>query len=213
MTGAAALLMAAMLQSGPHGGPHEGLQRPRASQPAGAAPRAIRLPAQADKSASARRSLLMPVQGVPVSALQDTFSDARDGGRRGHQALDIPAPRGTPVLAVDDGHIAKLFTSKPGGLTIYHFDSTRRHSYYYAHLDRYAEALREGMPVRRGQLLGYVGSSGNASPDAPHLHFAVFRLEPGHRWWEGDPVDPLPLLRGSSSAWERSPPTSKALIY
>jgi murein DD-endopeptidase MepM/ murein hydrolase activator NlpD len=137
--------------------------------------------------------LLLPVAGVGASQLRDTFAERRDGTRP-HEALDIMAPRGTPVLAASDGTIAKLFTSERGGLTIYEFDPTATWAYYYAHLDRYAPGLAEGQQVRRGAVLGYVGSSGNASPDAPHLHFAIFVLGPEKRWWEGTPINPYPLL-------------------
>ena len=140
-----------------------------------------------------KRHLLIPVEGISAGALQDTFDDARAIGRR-HDAIDIMAPRGTPVRAVVDGTIAKLFTSKAGGLTIYQFDPTQTFSYYYAHLDRYAAGLAEHQDVRRGQLLGYVGSTGNASEDAPHLHFAIARLDTDHAWWKGDPINPYPLL-------------------
>ena len=140
--------------------------------------------------------LLLPVQGVPVSDLRDTFDDGRDGNKRGHEAIDIMAPRGTPVLAVDDGRIVKLFLSKPGGITVYQFDPSGKFAYYYAHLDRYADGVAEGQTVRRGSVIGYVGSSGNASPDAPHLHFALFRLGPEKQWWKGDPINPFGLLGG-----------------
>jgi murein DD-endopeptidase MepM/ murein hydrolase activator NlpD len=105
------------------------------------------------------------------------------------------APRGTKVFAVDDGKLVKLFKSVPGGLTVYQFDPSGQLAYYYAHLDRYADGLKEGMQLRRGDLVGYVGSTGNASPDGPHLHFAVFRLGPERQWWKGDPVNPYPALR------------------
>jgi len=141
----------------------------------------------------AGRDLEIPVQGVKATDLHDTFNDARALGRR-HDAIDIMAPRGTEVLAVDDGTIAKLFTSKAGGLTIYQFDPTETFSYYYAHLDRYAVGLAEYQRVRRGQLLGYVGSTGNASETAPHLHFAIARLDTDRSWWKGDPINPYPLL-------------------
>ena len=140
-----------------------------------------------------KRNLRIPVEGVTAGDLQDTFDDARAIGRR-HDAIDIMAPRGTEVHAVDDGTIAKLFTSKAGGLTIYQFDPTQSFSYYYAHLDRYATGIAEHQPVRRGQLLGYVGSTGNASESAPHLHFAIARLGTDHSWWKGDPINPYPLL-------------------
>ena len=103
----------------------------------------------------------------------------------------IPAP----VRAVEDGRIAKLFTSEAGGLTIYHFDPSETFAYYYAHLDRYAAGLEEGQRVRRGQVIGYVGSTGNASEDAPHLHFAIFRLTPERQWWKGEPINPYPILK------------------
>jgi peptidoglycan LD-endopeptidase LytH len=143
----------------------------------------------------AARNLLLPVQGVRREQLQDTFNDARGNGARTHEALDIMAPRGTPVLAAEDGRIVKLFTSKQGGLTIYEFDPTVTYAYYYAHLDRYADGLKEGDAVRRGQVLGYVGSTGDASPDAPHLHFSIFRLTPEKQWWKGDAINPYGLLR------------------
>jgi murein DD-endopeptidase MepM/ murein hydrolase activator NlpD len=138
------------------------------------------------------RNLRVPVDHVDRDDLHDTFSDAR--GSRVHEALDILAPRGTQVIAVEDGRIEKLFTSKAGGLTIYQFDPTRTFAYYYAHLDRYADGLVEGQIVKRGDVVGYVGSTGNASPDAPHLHFAVFRLGPERQWWKGDPINPYPIL-------------------
>jgi murein DD-endopeptidase MepM/ murein hydrolase activator NlpD len=141
----------------------------------------------------ARRDLLIPVEGVKPDQLTDTFNNARAAGRR-HDAIDIMAQRGTAVRAVDDGMIAKLFTSKAGGLTIYQFDPTQTFSYYYAHLDHYAPGLAERQAVTRGQLLGFVGSTGNASEDAPHLHFAIARLGTDRAWWKGDPINPYPLL-------------------
>jgi len=137
--------------------------------------------------------LLLPVAGVRFDQLTDTYSQTR-GGTRIHEALDIMAPRGTPVLAAVDGTVEKLFTSVPGGLTIYEFDPARTHAYYYAHLDRYAPGLVEGKALHRGDVIGYVGSTGNASPEAPHLHFAIFALGPEKRWWQGTPVNPYPLL-------------------
>jgi murein DD-endopeptidase MepM/ murein hydrolase activator NlpD len=142
----------------------------------------------------AARDLLIPVQGVSSGDLVRSFADARDGGRT-HEAIDILAPRDTPVVAVEDGTIARLFNSRAGGITIYQFDPTRQFCYYYAHLERYADGLREGGPVRRGQVIGYVGTSGNGPPGTPHLHFAVFRLGAEKRWWEGTPLDPFDVLR------------------
>ena len=143
----------------------------------------------------ARRGLLVPVQGISREALSDTFDDARSAGRV-HDAIDIMAPRNTPVVAVDDGRIAKLFTSELGGLTIYQFDPTETYSYYYAHLESYAPGLREGNRVARGQVIGYVGATGNASPEGPHLHFAITRLGPDKNWWEGQAINPYPVLSG-----------------
>lgn len=140
----------------------------------------------------AQRSLLVPVAGIQPTALSDNYEQRR--GSRKHEAIDILAPTGTPVVAVDDGRIAKLFTSKPGGLTVYHFDRSSRLAYYYAHLQGYAPGLREGMDVKKGELIGYVGSTGNADPKAPHLHFAVFRLGNPPKWWEGEAVNPYPAL-------------------
>ena len=138
-------------------------------------------------------SLLIPVAGVKPAQIQDTYSQPR-GSERMHEALDIMAPIGTPVYAVADGKIAKLFNSKPGGLTIYQFDPSEKYSYYYAHLDHYATALKEGQQVKRGDLIGYVGATGNADPAAPHLHFAMFELLPEKNWWQGKPINPYPLL-------------------
>ena len=137
-------------------------------------------------------ALLIPVQGVAPRQLSDSFNEMHSGER--HEAIDIMAPRGTPVLAVADGRIAKLFKSKPGGITIYQFDPTEKFAYYYAHLDRYADNLAEGQQVKRGQVLGYVGSTGNASPNAPHLHFTIFALGPQKHWWQGTAINPFPLL-------------------
>jgi len=137
--------------------------------------------------------LTIPVLRVQPAELRDTFAEVR--GNHPHDATDIIAPRGTPVVAASDGVIQKLFLSKPGGNTIYQFDPTQTYCFYYAHLDRYAEGLHEGMEVHRGEVIGYVGSTGDASPDAPHLHFEVHRLGPDKKWWKGEPMDPYPLLR------------------
>lgn len=144
----------------------------------------------------AERKLLIPVKGVERTALRDNFDEKR-GGRR-HEALDIMAPRGTPVYAVDRGPVAKLFKSEAGGLTVYQFDRDGKYAYYYAHLDRYAEGLAEGKPLERGDLVGYVGTSGNAPPNAPHLHFTIFRLGPDKKWWKGTAVNPYPYLTGGA---------------
>lgn len=145
--------------------------------------------------ANGSADLLIPVQGVTGEQLQDTFSDARSQGRR-HDAIDILAPAGTPVLAVADGSVEKLFDSERGGLTVYQFEPSGRYAYYYAHLQRYADGLAEKQPIRRGQVIGYVGSTGNADPGAPHLHFEIHRLGPEKQWWKGESLNPYPLLRG-----------------
>ncbi len=140
------------------------------------------------------RKLTIPVSGIPPEKLVRSYDDTRSGKRQ-HEAIDILAPTGTPVVAVEDGTIAKLFNSKAGGLTVYQFDPGQQYSYYYAHLDRYADGIKEGDRVSRGQILGYVGTSGNAPKNTPHLHFAVYRLSPDKRWWEGTPIDHYDILR------------------
>jgi peptidoglycan LD-endopeptidase LytH len=140
-----------------------------------------------------RRDLVVPVEGVEPDDLVKSFSDAR--GARKHEALDIIAPRNTPVRAVEDGTIARLFTSRAGGITIYQFDPSGQYCYYYAHLERYAAGITEGDRVRKGQVIGFVGTSGNAPKDTPHLHFAIFQLTAAKRWWEGTPIDPYEVLR------------------
>ena len=133
-----------------------------------------------------------PIAGLRAKDLSDTFDQMRGATR--HEALDIMEPRGTPVRAVVDGTIAKLFLSKPGGNTIYLFDNAQSYCYYYAHLDRYSAVLHEGQHVGRGDVIAYVGSTGNASPAAPHLHFAIFELGPEKHWWQGRAINPYPIL-------------------
>jgi murein DD-endopeptidase MepM/ murein hydrolase activator NlpD len=149
----------------------------------------VSLETEVDITSLRSRALTIPVQGITAPQLKDTFTQARAGGVP-HDAIDIMAPRSTPVLAVDDGRIAKLFLSKAGGITLYQFDPESRYAYYYAHLDRYVDGMTEGGSVSKGQVIGYVGSTGNASPDAPHLHFAIFKLGPERHWWQGVPLNP-----------------------
>lgn len=145
-----------------------------------------------------QRTLGMPIANLKLSDIRDTFKEMHNGHR--HEATDIMAPRGTPVLAVEDGTIRKLFLSKPGGITIYEFDPSEQYCYYYAHLDGYAADLREGMHVRRGQTIAYVGSTGDADANSPHLHFGITAIGPEKKWWGGTPIDPYPILRASYHA-------------
>jgi peptidoglycan LD-endopeptidase LytH len=140
------------------------------------------------------RQLDLPVRGATRRDLHDSFYDTRRWFHS-HEAIDIRAPRGTPVLAVEDGTIARLFESKAGGTTVYQFDPTIRYVYYYAHLERYADGLNEGNYVQRAQVLGYVGTSGNAAKDTPHLHFAIFRLTDKRQWWQGSPINPYEVFK------------------
>jgi murein DD-endopeptidase MepM/ murein hydrolase activator NlpD len=139
-------------------------------------------------------ALLIPVTGIVTAQLNDTFNDKR-GTDRIHEALDILAPLKTPVVAVDDGKVVKFFDSVPGGLTVYQYDVSGTFAYYYAHLDSYAAGLEEGQELKRGDLLGYVGATGNADPLAPHLHFAIFLLGPQKQWWKGTAINPYPLFQ------------------
>jgi murein DD-endopeptidase MepM/ murein hydrolase activator NlpD len=146
---------------------------------------------------AAQGALTIPVAGVDRAALRDSFDEARGGGVRRHGAIDIMAPVGTPVLAAADGRIEKLFTSDLGGLTVYERSADGGTVYYYAHLDRYAATLAEGQTVRAGQPIASVGASGDADPGAPHLHFEVHRMAPGQPWWQGEEIDPCPLLKAA----------------
>jgi murein DD-endopeptidase MepM/ murein hydrolase activator NlpD len=141
-----------------------------------------------------RRRLRLPIDGADVERLEGMFARSHDENPP-HEAVDIVAPRDTPIHAVDDGTIARLFTSKAGGLTIYQFDPDQQFSYYYAHLERYAPGLAEGQRVMRGDVIGFVGTSGNAPPDTPHLHFAIFELGVERQWWSGRPIDPYLVLK------------------
>ena len=140
------------------------------------------------------RELMVPVAGVPVTALHDTYTELR-GGTRPHDALDILAPRGTPVLSAASGRVLKLFNSVPGGLMVYATDSTEHFILMYGHLDGYAPGLIDGQVLRQGQQIGVVGTTGNAPANTPHLHFAIARAGDLKQWWKGAPVNPYPLLR------------------
>jgi len=150
--------------------------------------------AEAAPSAGASRSpLRLPIDGMSVEVMRGGFAERRPGHE--HEAVDILTPRNTPIHAVDDGAIAKLFFSKGGGgNTIYQFDPGGRLCYYYAHLERYADGIREGQKVSKGDIIGYVGTSGNAPPNTPPLHFGVFQLDESRRWWQGKPIDPYEVF-------------------
>lgn len=139
------------------------------------------------------RALMVPVAGITPARLSDSFSAARDGGARVHNALDILAPRGTPVLAADDGRVLRIGENRLGGLTVYLLDAAERFIYYYAHMDGYRDGLRDGMTVAQGDVLGYVGTTGNAPANTPHLHFQAMRYR-RDRYWDGQPVNPKPYL-------------------
>ena len=139
------------------------------------------------------RKLRFPLKDIDPAILRDNFDEGR--GKRRHDALDIMAPRGTQVVAVDDGRVAKLFRSAAGGITVYQFDRDEKYIYYYAHLDSYAQGLAEGMMLKRGDLVGFVGSTGNAPAHAPHLHFTIFELGPDKKWWKGAAINPYPHLK------------------
>lgn len=147
----------------------------------------------ADDLGTLKGRMTVPVAGVARATLRDSYDELR-GGTRKHEGLDILAPRGTPVLSADNGRVLKLFTSKAGGLMIYAADASERFILMYAHLDAYAPGLADGQALRTGQQVGTVGTSGNAPPGTPHLHFAVARSTDVKTWWKGSPVNPYPLL-------------------
>jgi peptidoglycan LD-endopeptidase LytH len=155
---------------------------------------ATRAPGATPMPLLAKGALIVPVQGIEASALRDTYAEQRGGGTRPHEALDIIAPRGTPVLSATGGRVLKLFDSKAGGKMVYAADSSERFILMYAHLDAYASGLAEGQPLTRGQVIGVVGTTGNAPPSVPHLHFAIARSNDVKVWWKGAPVNPFPLL-------------------
>ena len=142
--------------------------------------------------------LAIPVVGISAGQLSDTFDEARAAGRR-HDAIDIMAAEGTPVIAAADGTIEKLFNSVRGGITIYERSPDQKWMYYYAHLSVYAPGLAEGQQVKRGQVIARVGHTGDASAAGPHLHFAINQMAPGERWWNGTPINPYPLLAGNKA--------------
>ena len=181
--------------------PESALARPMASAPAAApapaGPReeAPRPAARAERGMAPGASLLIPVSGIDAEQLRDSYQDARSGGRL-HHAIDIMAPQGSPVVAAADGTIHRLRQGGIGGITVYQVGEDGRTLYYYAHLQRYAAGIREGLPVRRGQVIAYVGDTGNAGAGNYHLHFSVGRLSDPQRYWDSENVNPYPLLAG-----------------
>jgi len=169
---------------------------PPAPRPAGG-PRVLGEPVRPIAS-----TLIIPVEGVLASQLRDSYHAGRSGGRT-HKAIDIMAPRGTPVLAAADGTILRLRQGSLGGNAIYQLDRDGRTRYYYAHLDRYRRGLREGEPVRQGEVIGYVGDTGNAGRGNYHLHFSVAILSDVRRYWEGENLNPYVLLREAAYAAAR----------
>jgi murein DD-endopeptidase MepM/ murein hydrolase activator NlpD len=139
--------------------------------------------------------LFFPVPGIDSTRLDDSFDAPRSGGSRKHNAIDIMAPHGTPVLSVQNGRILRLSNTTNGGIGIYATDPDSQFVYYYAHLDRYHSSTHVGRPLLRGDTIGYVGSTGNAPKNAPHLHFQVMRMPADRRYWDGAPINPYPLLR------------------
>lgn len=152
-----------------------------------------------DTTASAGGGLVIPVAGIALGQLADSWGDARGDGTRAHHAIDIMAARGTPVVAAAAGTVEKIFESKDGGHTVYIRRTDPAWQDYYAHLDRYAGDLREGIRVKQGQQIGAVGSTGDASADGPHLHYEIHRMAPGDGWWKGSEINPYPILAGTAA--------------
>jgi murein DD-endopeptidase MepM/ murein hydrolase activator NlpD len=150
------------------------------------------------------RGLIIPVAGVDPDELRDDFHAARSGGRR-HNAIDILAPYGTPVIAADDGYVLRLSRNRAGGIVVYATDPEQRVVYYYAHLAGYHDGMSAGKPIAKGDTLGYVGTSGNAPEDTPHLHFQIMRMRGGGRYWNGEPLNPYPILRAAAPSKRGGP--------
>jgi peptidoglycan LD-endopeptidase LytH len=146
---------------------------------------------RADYQCLRERKLMIPVDGYDEHQLRDSFRESRRG--HVHEAIDLMAPRGAVVRAADDGTVRRLSTGILGGITVYELDTEARYGYYYAHLERYAAFLHEGQRLRKGDVLGFVGTTGNAPPSAPHLHFSIVRIDDAGRWWDGTPINPYPL--------------------
>ena len=168
---------------------------PASAKPAAPDPTA-NTAAMSDLEYLAYRRLVVPVAGADMSKVTDTFNDDRDGGERTHHAIDILAPRDTPILSADDGTILRMSTNTLGGITMYTVDPNHRLVYYYAHMDHYNDAMSPGRAIQKGDTLGYVGTTGNAPKDTPHLHFQVMRWPADGKYWNGEPLDPFDALGG-----------------
>jgi murein DD-endopeptidase MepM/ murein hydrolase activator NlpD len=186
-----------------------GITPSRPATPPPAATAAPVTPLAADPAASSAaddaeylklRHILVPVAGADISRVDDTFNDGRDGGERTHHAIDILAPRGTPILSADDGRILRMSTNALGGISMYTVDTDARLVYYYAHMDRYNDAMSPGRMIVKGDTLGFVGTTGNAPKDTPHLHFQVMRWPADGKYWNGEPIDPFEALGGMTRA-------------
>jgi len=149
-----------------------------------------------DVSYLAERHILLPVAGADMTKVADSFDEERDGGERTHRAIDILAPRGTPILSADDGKILRMTNNALGGISMYTVDPEGRLVYYYAHMERYNDAMSVGRAIVRGDTLGYVGTTGNAPKDIPHLHFQVMSWPADGKYWNGPPIDPYEALGG-----------------
>jgi murein DD-endopeptidase MepM/ murein hydrolase activator NlpD len=163
--------------------------------PESATPEAFSAVAAASDEYLRTRQIGLPVAGADITKVDDSFNEPRDGGRV-HRAIDILAPRGTPILSVDDGKILRMTTSNLGGISMYTVDPESRLVYYYAHMDRYNDTMSPGRAIAKGDTLGYVGTTGNAPKDTPHLHFQVMRWPADGKYWNGDPIDPYEALGG-----------------
>jgi len=147
-----------------------------------------------DVSYLAQRHILVPVAGADMTKVEDSFNEGRDGGERTHRAIDILAPRGTPILSADDGKILRMTTGGLGGISMYTVDPDARLVYYYAHMERYNDAMSPGRAIVKGDTLGFVGTTGNAPKDTPHLHFQVMSMPADGKYWDGDAINPYPLF-------------------
>jgi murein DD-endopeptidase MepM/ murein hydrolase activator NlpD len=160
--------------------------------------------ASADVEYLRSRQMLVPVAGADMARVEDSFNDPRDG-ERVHRAIDILAPRGTPILSADDGRIVRMTTSPLGGISMYTVDPEQRIVYYYAHMERYNEAMVTGKSISKGDTLGFVGTTGNAPKNTPHLHFQVMRWPADGKYWNGEPIDPFELLGGHTQSGPATP--------